>query len=110
VIETEQLGFVFRRQQPVEEVGERAARVHHALAAHAVADVEREREADGHALPGELRNGLRHAVFFDDEVRLRERGDQPAFRVADGDGGCHQLRAAAEVLVAQIDRPLIRAE
>ena len=51
--------------------------------------------------------GCAHAVFFDGEVVLAERGDQAAFAVAHRHRGAHELRGGAEVvLAAQVDRPL----
>ena len=87
MIEADQRRFVLDREQLVEEMGERHARIDDALAAHAVADVERQREADRNALFRELGDRLRHAVFFDGEVVLAERGDQAAFAVAHRDRG-----------------------
>ena len=59
VIEAEQRRFIFDGEQLVEKMRERDARIGHALAAHAVADVERQRQADRHALLRELRDRLR---------------------------------------------------
>src|SRR5688572_32284846 len=76
MIEADERRFVFDREQLVEKMRQRGARVRHPLAAHAVADVERQRQADRHALFRELRDRLRHAVLFDREVLLLERSEE----------------------------------
>ena len=82
-------------QEPVDG----RARVLDPLAEHAVADVEQHAEADRHALVGELRDRLLHAVLEDLERLARQAGDQMPFGVGDGGGDAGELDAGLEQAV-----------
>ena len=69
----------------------RARRNRHAP--HAVAGVEQHAKADRHALVGELRDRLRHAVLEDFEVVLGEVRNEAPVRVGHGDGDENGCRA-----------------
>ena len=97
MIEQHQRELVVARHQLEEEAVERAPRVLQPLADHAVADVEQHGEADRHALAGELRDGLRQAVFEHLEVVLRQIGHEPAAGVGDRGGDRHDLDAGLEL-------------
>ncbi len=70
-------------QKGEEEALDGGARVHDPLTEHAVAHIEQDAQAYGHALVGEDRDLLLGAVFPDPERLLRESRDQMPFRVED---------------------------
>jgi hypothetical protein len=97
VIEKHERELVVARHQLEVEAVECAPRVLQPLAHHAVADIEQNGEADRHALAGELRDGLREAVFEDLEVVLREIRHEPAAGVGDRGGDRDDLDAGLEL-------------
>ena len=91
VVEGEDEEFVLVIELLEQETIDRGARVGDAAAEHAVADVEQDAEADGHALAGELRERLLLAVLVDLEVVASEVADEMAVGVA------HRHRDAGDV-------------
>jgi hypothetical protein len=85
-------------EQLRQEAIQRAARIDHRLAAHAVAGVEQHAEADGHPLVGELRDVLLVAVLENLEVVLRQPRDEAAIRIGDRHRDLDDVDAGAEGL------------
>ena len=83
MVEREHEELVVGVEELEQELLDGRARVDHALAEHAVALVEQDAKADGHPFVGELRNGLRLAVFENLERFARQAGRQAAFGVED---------------------------
>ena len=77
---------------------DRRAGIEHALATHAVTDVEEHAEADGDAVGRELLHDLALAVIEDLEVLFRETGNQAARGVGHGGRDGNELDVGFERL------------
>ena len=96
MIERQDEELIVRAQQLEQKPLDGPARIHDALAHHAVADVEQHAEADGHPLRGELGDGLLVAVLENLERLSGQVRDEPALRIDDGSGDHDDVDARLE--------------
>jgi len=93
-IETDSVAVAAELTAVIVAVTDGQPRVLDPPAEHAVADVEEHPEAERHALVGELRDGLRHAVLVHLERLTGQSLDEVALLVEDGRRDAGDLDAA----------------
>ena len=109
-VETIEKELVLRTEQVEEEPIERGARCHDLLPAHAATRVEHDAKAHRHALGAEVRDVDLSVVFIDDEVGLRQSGDETAGAIADGHSHVDEFDAGAKLEFVLPRRTALRHE